>query len=104
MRVEAEIVDEPAAANRPPEEFFLDGVGIDPEAICLAQEHAPTMFGGLARHKRDDDRKCGLPVTALHVHVFATKYRRGFLSDRAHRILQQDFERVCVARSEVDRG
>jgi REP-associated tyrosine transposase len=38
-------------------------------------------------------------VTSLHVHlVFVTKYRRSVLSDRVHRILRQDFEKVCAMR------
>ena len=68
------------------------------------------MLDGPAWCKPDDERKCGVPKkcgTSLHAHlVFVTKYRRRVLSDRAHRILRDDFESVCrtlgVALIEVD--
>jgi putative transposase len=35
-------------------------------------------------------------IWSLHVHlVFVTKYKRGVLSERAHRVLRDSFEQVC---------
>lgn len=39
-------------------------------------------------------------VASLHAHlVFVTKYRRKVLSDRAHRLLRENFEVVCASLS-----
>lgn len=43
LLLQAEIVDQPTAADRPPEELFLGDVGIDPVAIGLAQQHEKSL-------------------------------------------------------------
>jgi hypothetical protein len=39
LLVEAQVVDQPAAADGAPEEFFLGGVRIDSEAVRFTQKH-----------------------------------------------------------------
>jgi ferredoxin len=56
LLVEATVVDQSAASCRSPEGHFLDDVGIDPEAIGLAQQYEPTLRAGRRARKRCSPR------------------------------------------------
>jgi hypothetical protein len=46
LLIQAQIVDQPAAADRLPEELFLSGIRVDPEAVGILHQHGDKLAQG----------------------------------------------------------
>ena len=100
--LKAQIIDEPARANRLPEQGFLFDCRVHAIAVYLEKLH-DTKYNWSHRIVQEssmpetDYRRGRSVVCALHVHlVFVTKYRRDVLSDRCFPVLEDAFRGVCA--------
>jgi putative transposase len=100
--LKAEIVDEPARADRLAEQGFLFRCRVHAVAVCLKYLHAiiynwSHCIVQKSSMSETDYRRGRSVVCALHVHlVFITKYRRDVLSDRCFPVLEDAFRGVCA--------